>query len=193
MSASKTSAVKGWLVGLRSLQIAALLAGTAFIAIALTGFAAFLDLAQRGGPAYAGLQPLAAAGVGVTTFALALNLAASALCITWLVYTLAPARRAKASCCGNHDSCITFRHDVAWDSVFAVLYGVNLIIAAMQGSGVVGPIISAVMMALFIATAVLSSKMGRAAQEVQQGHGAAVGTPATAAGLAAPPKVVECV
>lgn len=77
--------------------------------------------------------------------------------------------------------------------MFAVLYGVNLIIAAMQGSGVVGPIISAVMMALFIATAVLSSKMGRAAQEVQQGHGAAVGTPATAAGLAAPPKVVECV
>lgn len=46
-----------------ALQIAALLAGTAFIAIALTGFAAFLDLAQRGGPAYAGLQPLAAAGV----------------------------------------------------------------------------------------------------------------------------------
>jgi hypothetical protein len=44
-------------------QIAALLVGSAFAAIVLTGFAATLDLAQHGGYEYAAIEPFAAAGV----------------------------------------------------------------------------------------------------------------------------------
>jgi uncharacterized membrane protein (DUF4010 family) len=72
-----------------------------------------------------------------------------------------------------------------------------LIAGAIQGSGFVTVIVSAVMMVLFIATAVLSSKMGKAAREQLPQH--AVGTPfaagpaAAPAGLAAPPKAVEVV
>uniref|UniRef100_A0A383VNL8 Uncharacterized protein n=1 Tax=Tetradesmus obliquus TaxID=3088 RepID=A0A383VNL8_TETOB len=195
MSSSNVSAVKGWLVGLRSLQIAALLALSALYAIALTGFAAGLDMAKQGyfESATAVIEAVMAVGMGLMTVSLAFTLAAAALSITWLVYTLKPARRAAASCCGNHASCINFRHDVAWDSVFAVVYGLNVLAGVLQRGTLVGTIVSAIMTVLFIATAVLSSKMGRAVREVQQGHGVAVGTPAAAAGLAAPPKVVEVV
>jgi hypothetical protein len=121
--------------------------------------------------------------------------AAVALCITWLVYTLAPARRAKASCCGNHTPCITYRPDVVVDSIFAVLYAIGLILSALQRADIANIIMCAIMMALFIATAVLSSKMGRAAREQQASTFTAVAAPSAAAAvnMAAPPKAVEIV
>jgi hypothetical protein len=118
--------------------------------------------------------------------------AAVALCITWLVYTLSPARRAKASCCGNHTSCIAFRPDVGFDSAFAVLYGIGLITSALQGS-ISSAITSAVMMTFFIATAVLSSKMGRAVREQQASAVTGFAAPPVAVNMAAPPKAVEIV
>jgi hypothetical protein len=131
--------------------------------------------------------------------------AAAGLCIAWLVYTLAPARRAQASCCGKRDySFITYRRDVQSDTTFAVLYGINLIssVIRMRSSDVTTIAISAAMMVLFVATAVLSKNMGKAAKEQQAMH--AIGTPcagpafavapaAAPSGLAAPPKVVEVV
>jgi hypothetical protein len=119
-----------------------------------------------------------------------------ALGITWLVYTLSPARRAKANCCGNHASCITFRADVVCDSLFAVLFGVGMIASALHRDGDFQRVFTcAILMASFIATAVLSSKLGRAAIEQQASAVKGIAAPPAAASLnvAAPPKTVEVV
>jgi hypothetical protein len=118
------------------------------------------------------------------------------------VFTLSPARRAKASCCGNHASCITFRHDVGCDIAFAVLNCISLIYSAVMTAkgnrqGFSGIITSSIMMALFIATAVLSSKMGQAARREQESTACSTGFAAPAATahvhMAAPPKAVQMV
>jgi hypothetical protein len=130
-------------------------------------------------------------------FSTAAAAVAVALCITWLVYTLSPARRAKANCCGNHASCITFRPDVGFDTLFAVLYGVNLITSVLprRQGGIASVIMSAIMMALFIATAVLSSKLGRDARGQLAVTVTGIAAPPAAArvNMAAPPKAVEIV
>uniref|UniRef100_A0A383VMR8 Uncharacterized protein n=1 Tax=Tetradesmus obliquus TaxID=3088 RepID=A0A383VMR8_TETOB len=180
MSASNWSAVKGWLVGLRSLQIAALLGCSAFlIAIVLS-------------------DPFGILILGPVSVIVAVSLLAAALCITWLVFTLAPGRRAAASCCGNRSSCTTFCHDVIWDGVFAVLFGVALVLAAVWGFAIATTIVLAVIEVSFISTAALSVQMGRMAREAQQQqHCAAVGrcgvAAGPAAGLTAPAKVIEIV
>ncbi|WIA36255.1 hypothetical protein OEZ86_007585 [Tetradesmus obliquus] len=178
MSGSSCSAVKGWLVGLRSLQIAAMLTGTAFLAMTL----AYVGSAQQS---------------GITIVELVSSLAAVALCIAWMVYTLKPAKRAQAGCCTNRDSCITFRYDVSWDGVFTVVYCVKLVAGVVQGATILAVVLNGVMMTLFIATALLSKKMGQQAREEQQGityvTPVVAAAPAAAAGPGAPPKVVECV
>lgn len=136
--------------------------------------------------------------------------AAFAMSATWLVLTLAPARRANACCFKSTTSC-TFRYDVSSDTQFAVQYGLTVIAWAVMmlygtGPGALGVILSAVIMALLIATAVLSSKMGRASAQEQEAPGRsgfdASTNPNVAPGTAtaslygcsaAPSKVVEVV
>lgn len=114
-----------------------------------------------------------------------------------MVYTLKPAKRAQAGCCTNRDSCITFRYDVSWDGVFTVVYCVKLVAGVVQGATILAVVLNGVMMTLFIATALLSKKMGQQAREEQQSityvTPVVAAAPAAAAGPGAPPKVVECV
>jgi hypothetical protein len=78
-------------------------------------------------------------------------------------------KRAKASCCGNSTSCITYRHDIGWDVAFAVLFGVYLILMFGLGFGGLTQIVPCIIMiSLFNATAALSCAVSLAARVGQQ-------------------------
>lgn len=128
--------------------------------------------------------------------------AGAALCTTWLVFELAPARRAKADCCGNCSCCIapinagTYLCDICYATLFYMrLTNGEDWVAEFS----VAVMYALIMMVLFTAIMVLSAEMGRATREMkQQQVASAVGTAlvpekfavAAAAGPTATPKVV---
>ncbi|WIA16075.1 hypothetical protein OEZ85_012800 [Tetradesmus obliquus] len=93
MHGSKIFDAKRWRVGLHSLQIAE---PAVFAARRL----------QQEEQGAGGLQPLTTTTRAALIVWLAVDLTGAALCTTWLVFELAPARRAKADCCGNCSCCI---------------------------------------------------------------------------------------
>jgi len=84
-------------------------------------------------------------------------------CTLWLVYTASPKARAR-SCGGNKLACMRYSCDFGWDIFWGILWAVALVLCSIsregsRGTRLAGILISAIMTAIFITTAVLTSKV----------------------------------
>jgi len=99
---------------------------------------------------------------------IALSLLCLSLCITWLVFTASPNRRAR-SCGGNRVACVRHSCDMGCDITWAVLWGLSTILRCMsfnrsQSAATIAAqmgciFLGALLFGTFTATAVISGKI----------------------------------